>query len=67
MTMSIQDGTASGISWFDPELGLIIESDLDQDMKMIMGMPVKMRGTTVTQTMTNLMHQKITIKLESVK
>jgi hypothetical protein len=32
-----------------------------------MGMPVKMRGTTVTQTMTNLMHQKITIKLESVK
>jgi hypothetical protein len=67
MTMSIQDGTASGVSWFDPELGLIIESDLDQDMKMIMGMPVKMRGTTVTQTMTNLMHQKITIKLESVK
>jgi hypothetical protein len=67
MTMAIQDGSSSGVAWFDPELGLVIASDSDQDIKMIMSIPSTVRGKTITQTMTNLMHQTITEQLESVK
>jgi len=67
MTMTIQDGSSSGVAWFDPELGLVIASDVDQDIKMIMSIPITVRGKTATQTMTNKMHQAITEKLESVK
>jgi hypothetical protein len=67
MTMTIQDGSFSGVAWFDPELGLVIAADIDQDINMIMSIPVAARGKTVTQTMTNQMHQTITEKLESVK
>ena len=67
MTMAIQDGSSSGVSWFDPELGMVIESDISQDMTMAMSVPVPVRGKTVTQTMTNQMHQAIVIKVESVK
>ena len=67
MTINLQDGTLSGVSWFDPELGLIVESDVDQDMNMVMNVPINERGMQVTQTMTNQMHQTIVFKLESVK
>jgi Family of unknown function (DUF6263) len=67
MSMSILDGNFSGVSWFDPELGITIDTTLNQDMKIVITMPINMRGQTTTQTMTNDMHQVITIKLESVK
>jgi hypothetical protein len=67
MSMSILDGNFSGVSWFDPELGITIDTTLNQDMTMAMTMTMNMRGKTTTQTMTNIMHQIITIKLESVK
>ena len=67
MTMTIQDGNSSGVSWFDPELGIVIETTINQDMKMTMTMPMNQRGKAVTQTMTNIMNQAITIKLDSVK
>jgi len=67
MTVSVQDGSSSGVSWFDPELGMVIETTMNQDMKMNMTMPVNGRGKQTAQTMTSLMHQTITIKLESVK
>lgn len=66
MKISIEDGNFSGVSWFDPELGTTLETDSDQDMKMIMTLP-KTRARATPQTMTNLMHQTITLKLESVK
>ena len=65
--MTIQDGSSSGVSWFDPELGMVIDSVVNQDIKMTMSLPVPIRGKTVTQTLTNLMHQVITMKVESVK
>jgi len=71
MSISIQDGTCSGISWFDPELGITIDTTLNQDFKMVMlipqnqkpkpGVPAKM------QSLTNQMNQVMTIKLVSVK
>ena len=67
MTMAIQDGNSSGVSWFDPELGKTIETSLNQDMTMAMTVPVNVHGKTITQAMTNIMNQVITIKLESVK
>ena len=67
MTMSIQDGNSSGVSWFDPELGQIIRTALNQDMTMAMTLPMNVHGKTTTQTMTNVMHQVITAKLDSVK
>jgi Family of unknown function (DUF6263) len=67
MTMDIQDGTSSGVSWFDPELGKIIETSLKQNITMAMTIPINMNGKTFTQAMTNIMNQVITIKLDSVK
>ena len=67
--MSISDGNTSGVSWFDPELGMIIETTVNQDMKMNMTVPVNPRGNAAgkTQTITSLMKQEINMKLESVK
>ena len=67
MTMTIQDGNSSGVSWFDPELGIVIETTINQDIKMTMTVPMNQRGKAITQTMTNIMSQAITVKLDSVK
>jgi len=66
LSMLLQDGTTSGVSWFDPELGLVVEANLNQDLTMLMSMPVNVRGKSMTLNMTNLMHQVITVKLNSV-
>ena len=67
MTMIIQDGNSSGVSWFDPELGIVIETTINQDIKMTMTVPMNLRGKAITQTVTNIMSQAITVKLDSVK
>ncbi len=67
MTMNIQDGNSSGVSWFDPELGIVTETTVNQDIKMTMTIPMNQRGKAINQTMTNIMNQVITIKLDSVK
>jgi hypothetical protein len=67
MAMNIQEGDSSGVSWFDPELGKVIETMANQDVKMSMTLPRTAFGKGVTQTMTMLMKQEVTMKLESVK
>jgi hypothetical protein len=69
MNINIQDGNTSGTSWFDPELGMFIDSTFNQDIKMTMTMPMGGRGKAAgqTMTMTNNMSQVISIKLDSVK
>lgn len=67
MAMQLQNGSSSGVTWFDPELGKAIDSHINQDLTMVMSVPVRVRGKAITQTMTNLMHQDIIMKLESVK
>jgi hypothetical protein len=70
MVMSIPDGTTTGVSWFDPELGITIDSDINQDMTLVISYPKNPRakpGTPVQmQTMTNQMSQVLNIKLDSV-
>jgi hypothetical protein len=72
MSMTILDGSFSGVSWFDPELGITIDMTMNQDMKMAMTIPMNGRGNaaaakTQMMTMTNIMSQVITVKLDSVK
>ena len=67
LSMTITDGDISGVSWFDPELGITIDTTINEDINMVMNMPMNMRGKNITQTMTNVMKQTITIKLDSVK
>ncbi len=71
MSISILDGSTSGVSWFDPELGITIDTTMNQDMKMVITMPMNPRGkpgvTGKMQSITNQMNQVITIKLASVK
>lgn len=71
MAMSIQDGNASGVSWFDPELGITIDSDIHQDMTLVISFPTNPRRKAGTparmQTMTNQMSQVLNIKLDSVQ
>jgi len=67
MAVSVQNGDSSGVTWFDPELGMVIETIMNQNMDMNMTMPVPGRGKNATQTMTMAMKQAISVKLNSVK
>lgn len=67
--MTVQSGKLTGVSWFDPELGALVDSSSDQTMKFKMeppeGAPVPPGGAG---GMTADMSQKITVKLvEAVK
>lgn len=59
-------GQVSGISWFDPELGLVIEANINQDLATTMTQSWPVQGKKTDFTMTIQMHQVIAIKLESV-
>jgi hypothetical protein len=69
MKLSIPDGSTSGVSWFDPELGIVIDSQMDQDMTMVMTLPANSRAgpSAKGMTMTNQLNQVLSIKLDSVK
>ena len=74
MSISILDGNTSGVSWFDPELGITIDTQMNQDMKMVIRVPIPQRAKAggkpaapLVQSITNQMNQGMTIKLESVK
>lgn len=67
MSMSIQNGTTSGVSWFDQELGIVIDSDADQDLNMQLKVPVRANGKASVQSITMAMHQILNVKLDSVK
>jgi hypothetical protein len=69
MSMAIQDGTTSGVCWFDPELGTIIDSDVNQDMTMAITVPMPAQGggKATPQAMKMAMHLVMNFKLDSVK
>ena len=74
MSISIQEGNTTGISWFDPELGITIDTQMNQDMKMVIQFPMPQRAkpgakapAPKMQSITNQMNQVMNIKLESVK
>jgi hypothetical protein len=69
MSISIQDGTTSGVSWFDPELGITIDTTMNQDLKMAIQVPQNPRAKNggAMQNLTSQMNQAVNIKLVSVK
>ena len=71
-SMTLQDGTTSGISWFDPELGITIDTTMNQNFSMIIQVPLGSRKKNANtppkmQSITNVMSQAMTLKLVSVK
>ena len=71
MSVDIIDGRSSGVSWFDPELGLMLETTVKHDMSMVITMPVNPEGSadaaTRVRKLTEQMNQTINAKLISVK
>jgi hypothetical protein len=70
MSITVQDGNSSGVSWFDPELGITIDTTMNQDMKMSIRMPVNPKAKPGTPPMPNIsmqMNQALKVKLASVK
>jgi hypothetical protein len=64
MSFVLKDGKTTGKTWFDPDLGMTIDTDMRQDMKLLMtlpkvGIPPNMAGKSIT----NLMSQKLAIRL----
>ena len=70
MIMSIKDGNTSGTAWFDPELGIIIDTKTSQDMSIAIVVPknpkVKTGPFSQPQTLTTHVSQTIEIKLDSL-
>jgi len=70
MTMTIKDGSTTGTAWFDPDLGITIDTTMNQDMTIGIVLPKNPKATTgpgsQPQTLTTHMIQDITVKLDSV-
>jgi hypothetical protein len=69
MKMSLENGQMSGKSWFDPKLGMIVESDIDMNMNLRIGMPSQaspVGNSPAPQTMTAPLTQTIIVKLVDV-
>ena len=71
MSFNILGGNSSGISWFDPEIGTTIDTTLNQDITMLMRLPMNPGGNRggagQMQTLTNQMTQVEHVTLSSVK
>ena len=65
-TFDVRDGDSSGVAWFDPELGLVTKTIMNQNMNMSMTMPMPGRRNA-TQGMSIAMKQDITMRVKSVK
>ena len=70
-SMTITGGDISGVSWFDPELGITIDTTMNENMNLVMTVPANPRGNRGAagqmQNITNQMNQVMNIKLVSVK
>ncbi len=70
MTVTIQDGAASGTAWFDLDLGAVIDSAINEDMTVAMLLPANPKAktgpSTQPQTLTSRVSQAINIKLNSI-
>jgi hypothetical protein len=71
MSVSITDGKSSGVAWFDPELGIRIDSVMNLDMNLAITLPMNSPGSPAgaagRQSITDQMNQTVNVKLISVK
>ncbi|HKQ38303.1 MAG TPA: DUF6263 family protein, partial [Verrucomicrobiae bacterium] len=67
MSMQIEAGKMGGRTWFDPDLGAIVESSFDQDLLIYISVPGRAsKEGAAMQTITNNTKQKVVIKLVDV-
>ena len=70
LNLSIPEGNSTGVSWFDPELGIVIDSAMNQNMALIMTLPSNPQARAGAGSrgmiLTNQLSQSINIKLDSV-
>jgi hypothetical protein len=71
MKIAVSDGTCSGETWFDIDMGMFVETKLNNDMKLAITVPMgpprktaKKTEAPKTQTITADMHQAMTTKFE---
>ena len=67
MSIKVSDGTCSGETWFDIDLGMFVESTLNNDLKMAITVPASRPGAKKTdapqtQTISGDMHQTVEFK-----
>ena len=67
----VTDGSYSGVAWFDPELGRMLETISTRDFKVtsnkFVNPAIAQAGTGRTQSMTDDHHQVITERLVSLE
>lgn len=61
--MKIEDGKLTGTSWFDPELGNLLDSVSDQAMKVTGSFPAPPNSNQPAPKFTSQIAQKVSIKL----
>ena len=70
MSMTMKDGNSTGTTWFDPELGIAIDTTMNQDMTMTITLPKNPKAKTgpasQPQTLTTRINQEVDIKLDSL-
>jgi hypothetical protein len=69
MTMSVPEGSTTGVFWFDPEFGTAIDSKANQEMTMVITVPTRKKQVASggsTLTMTNQLSQVIAFKVDSL-
>ena len=70
VSFKVLDGTCSGSSWFDPELGITIDTTMNQSMNSVITVPTPGRGNGGASPMQSIpaqMTQTIFVKLLSVQ
>jgi len=70
MNLAIEGGKSTGETWFDLDLGMFVDTTINQDMKLTITVPNQGRNKAnapKTQTITGTIDQVITMKLDSVK
>ncbi len=66
--MWIERGTVEGRSWFDPQMGVMVESGVEQSMRVRAETPVQPgESQSATSGFTSDIGQKVTVKLIEVK
>ncbi|HEX9047623.1 MAG TPA: hypothetical protein VF988_11395, partial [Verrucomicrobiae bacterium] len=72
-SVSIQNGATSGVFWFDPESGMVIDTDMKQDFNTLISFThaPRRRNPQDTEmgpmTLTNHLTQTMTLKLDVEK
>lgn len=69
MVVRIPKSSACGSCWFDPELGLMVETTINEDVNLVISLPLSPHAKPGgrMQTLTNEMTQALSVKLLSVR